>query len=530
MQSGMVAARRLGEQDEGITMTEAASPITRRRLLQNGVGGAALLSVPGLLSACGGDDKASVRTGPLRVAAPGAGSDNLDPLRGTEPLDFLVALQLFDELARLDGDKVELALAESIEPNADATEWTIRVRDGVRFHDGTPLTARDVAYSLRLLGDPERNQGATLFSDLDLSKLKVVDDRTLRLPLKRARGDLVDGILALTSTVFPAGLSDFSNAVGSGPFKLVSFRPGTPVELARNADYWDGAPQIRELEIRAISDPVARLNAVKGGQIDYAIGITPTGAKSAQRGRNLQVVRSGARNSSALMFVMNETRPPFDDPRVRLAFRLAIDRQALVDSVLLGEGEIGNDIPGKGLLGYAGDLPQRTRDVDRARNLLAAAGVTKVTMRAADVQPGLVDAAALYARQLEEVGVKLTIDKAPADSYFDDFERVLSTPFQTFFAYNRPAAVNIAAFNGSNAAFNVAGIGDREFDGKLAEAQATVDGGQRTQGLKEVQRILHERGGEIIWGFAETLDVSRIGVEGVQQTTSGVLFSKVRFT
>lgn len=510
----------------------AAASITRRRLLKGGAGGIVLLGGPGVLAACGDDKQAktSARSGPLRIAGMGTPADNLNPLQGGEGLDLVVGSQMFDSLVQITGGKIALSLAESVEPNRDATEWTIRVRQGVTFHDGKPLTAKDVAATFRLVGDPKKNQNAALFGDLDLAAVKVIDDHTLRVPLRRARGDFVDGILSLSSAVYPAGISDFSKSVGSGPFKLVSFRPGQPVELARYDDYWGGAPAVSELEIRAINDPAARLNALRSGQIDYALGITPTGAATLKGDADVKVVRSGAASSSALMFAMNVNQRPFDDPKVRLAFRLAVDRQALVDSVFSGEGEIGNDIAGKGLPGYNDALPQRERDVAKAKKLLADAGVTKVTMRAADVQPGLVDAAGLYAQQLSEVGVKLTIDKAAADSYFDDFKRVLSTPFQTFYEDNRPASANIVTFTGSKADFNITGIGDREYDSKLAAAQATVDDAQRVERFKEVQQILYERGGEIVWGYAEKLDASKATVAGVQQTPSGPLFGKARFT
>lgn len=510
----------------------AASSITRRRLLKSaGGGGIVLLGGPGVLAACSDDQtKTPARSGPLRIAGMGASGDNLNPLQGGEGLDLVVGSQMFDSLVQIAGGKIALSLAASIEPNGDATQWTIRVRSDVTFHDGKPLTAKDVAATLRLVGNPKKNQNASLFTDLDLAGVKVIDEHTVLVPLKRARGDFVDGILALSSAVYPAGISDFSKSVGSGPFKLVSFRPGQPVELARYDDYWGGRPSVSELEIRAINDPAARINALKSGQIDYALGITPTGAKTLKGNSDVKVVRSGAASSSALMFAMNVKQPPFDDPNVRLAFRLAVDRQALVDSVLSGEGEIGNDIAGKGLPGYNDALPQRERDVEKARKLLADAGVTKVTMRAGDVQPGLVDAAGLYAQQLSEVGVKLTIDKAAADSYFNDFKRVLSTPFQTFYEDNRPAAANIVTFTGSKADFNITGIGDREYDAKVAAAQATVDDAQRVERFKEVQQILYERGGEIVWGYAEKLDASKADIAGVKQTPSASLFGKAKFT
>ena len=166
------------------------------------------------------------------------------------------------------------------------------------------------------------------------------------------------------------------------------------------------------------------------------------------------VVERSTLGSTGLGFVMNTSFPPFDDPRLREAMKLAIDRQGMVNGVLLGQGEIGNDLMGKGLVGYNDSLPQRTRHLEQATALFSAAGISELSLSASEVAPGLLASSELLVGQLAEAGVTLTIEEVPADAYFSDFERVLSTPLQTMYFVNRPAAVHLATFVGSASAFN----------------------------------------------------------------------------
>lgn len=500
----------------------------RRRTVLAGVLAAGVAGVAG----CGAEAGAGVsvsssprRGGRLRLVALGSPTGGLNPLTATDGASFIAMFQIYDQLVRLQGDRVVASLAESVEPNANATMWTIRIRDGVRFHDGRAVTADDVAYSLRQFGDPKRSPTfGQLYADVDLANLKVRDPRTVEVPLRRARGDLVDSVLAQMSLVFPAGTTDrdWVKGVGSGPFRLVS-AAGGGVTLARNDEYWGGAPLLDEVTVAVVVDPAARLNAVRGGQADYAVDVTPAGARSVANAADVQIRRGGPANSMGRSFEMNVQTDPFRDADVRRALRLLVDRQQLVDNVLLGQGQVGNDVYGLGLPGYHTALPQRTRDVDQARSLLAKAGVTRLTIKAADLQAGTVDAARLLAEQAREVGLTITVEQAPADTYFNDYAGVLSTPLQAFYFINRPAATMISTFTGSDSSFNVTGVRGGDFDRRLATARATVDDAARRERFNELQRYLWDSGGDIVWGYAEQLDAVRPGVGGVQLNQSAPL-------
>lgn len=501
--------------------------MSRRRFLGGAATSVGALALGGVLASCG-DDRDD-EGDHLRVAAAGLPSaTTLDPRRASPGAVFIVLYHLYDSLLRLEGDRYVQQLATSVEPDAGARRWIIRLRDGATFHDGRPVRAADALFSLRTIADPRTSPTFALaFADVDFAASRVRDARTLELALRRPRADFAEAVLAMSSLVFPEGTTDFAKGVGSGPYRLAATDPGSSVQLRANADYWDGAPRIRRLDVLTVVDPAARLNGVRGGRIDYAVAISPTGARTVRDDSTVTVRRGGAAGSNALLVTMNQRTRPFDDPRVRQALRLAIDRPAVVRQALLGFGSVGNDLVGKNLPGYASDVPQRGRDLDRARSLLAAAGVQALTLRAADLVPGLVDATRLLAQQLTEAGVRVRVDQAQASSYFSDLKAVVSTPSQAFYVLNRPAAVHLASVIGPQAQWNLMGYGDA-YARALADAQATVDDDRRRQKFDALQRDLHAHGGEIVWGFQEQLDAARPWIEGVTLSQSVPLFARAR--
>ncbi|NEE02720.1 ABC transporter substrate-binding protein [Phytoactinopolyspora halotolerans] len=513
-------------------------PLSRRGFLWGTFGLAAAGAAGGVLTGCSSDSTADAGTDPsatpsaggrLRLGAAGAATETLNVLTATAITDYISIHALHDPMVSLAGDDIELRLAESIEPNADATEFTIRLRPDVTFHDGRPCTADDVRYSLAALADPEQSPNfSQYYADLDAANLTVVDARTLRLPLHRPRADFVEGGLATFSFVFPDGTSgdQWESGIGTGPFRLAS-GTGDGRLLERNPDYWDGTAMLDEVDIVAIADAETRLNALRGGEIDYAHAVSAAGAAGVENDAALTIVRGGAANSQALTFEMNTGLPPFDDPDVRLAMKLLVDRQALIDTVLFGQGVVGNDIVGHDLVGFNSDLAQREHDVERARALLSGAGVSEVTLRVAELAPGLTDAADLLVEQAAEAGLTVTVESADPATYFADFETLMSTPFQAIPWVNRPAATHIAAFTGSAGGFNVTGVGGEEYDGLLTRMQATVDPDDRQAALDEIQAYLWEHGGDLVWGYAEQLDAVAAGVDGLRYSQSIPLLDQV---
>lgn len=495
--------------------------VERRSFLRGAVGAAALAASSGVLAACGGGSVSGglAKAGTLRIGAESAPTDTLNILTSTGTVDYMAMWAIYEPLVQLVGDRVEMVLAESIEPNADATAYTIRIRGGVRFHSGKPLTATDVAYTLTTAADPKRSPNmASVLGDIDAAKITVVDPRTLHVPLRRPRADLVEGVLTGFALVFPDGTTDdkWKAADGTGAFKLAATQPGAGgYALERNPDYWGKAPELERVEIVAIADPTTRLNALRGGEIDFAHRISPAGAATLASDPSVRVLRGGVGSAMAMTLEMNLTKAPFTNPDVVLAMKLLVDRQAIVDTVLFGNGEVGNDLVGKGLVGYASTIPQRTRDVARARLLLAGAGVSAVELKVADLVPGTADAAKLIVQQAAEAGLAITLNSVPADSYFSDYKAVLSTPLQSYYMLNRPAASSMSLVTGTGNKYNTTGVGGPAYDPLLRAVQTTVEPAARRQALDRAQRYLWERGGEIVWGYGEHLDAAVSAIRSV---------------
>ena len=295
--------------------------------------------------------------------------------------------------------------------------------------------------------------------------------------LTRPRGDFITTILAFASFVFPDGFDDWEHPIGSGPYTLVSYDAGQQIVLEARDDHHDGRPAIERLEVTVIDDPQTRMNALKSAEIDFATRVDPVIVQAEANNPEVVIHRGGEGDSQVMGFEMNVHQAPFDDPRVREAMKLAIDREELVETIFLGEGYVGNDLVGLGLDGYNESIPQREHDPDRARELFAESGVTEVTIRTAEITPGLTRAAELYVEQLADSGVTATIEPTDPAGYFSDFEVLLSTPLQVAYYINRDAGAYLGSFGGSTGFFNIVRL--RTARVRRTAAAGAVDGRSR---------------------------------------------------
>lgn len=457
------------------------------------------------------------RGGRLKVGMVGGGtSEHLDPNRSVHEIDLARSHVLFDQLTDIgpDGEIVNV-LAEEFSPNADATVWKIKLRSGVVWHDGSALRAQDVAYSLKYILDPDtKSQGKSELYFLQPENLRALDDTTVELRLDQPIAMLPTVLTSRAIYMFKEGTDDFSQPIGTGPFKFEKWTRGERSLFSRNDNYWqDGKPYLDELEIIAINDPSARLNALVAGQIDVLAQLDPKLASVVKSRPNLALLnKASGVYTCQYMFV---DTPPFDDPRVREAMRLLVDRQQIIDTALLGFGRVGNDLSNWFDPDYASSLPQRPYDPDKARALLKQAGHDNLTVNLAtsDVAIGMLDSSTLIAEQAKRAGVTVMIDKAPTDQYWTT--HYLKKPFGcTHWGY-RPLDSQIAQGINSDAPFNETHWYRDDFDKITNEARKTLDEAKRRELWIEAQTMLWEEGGYIIWGFLNNLDAHTDKVKGL---------------
>ncbi len=467
------------------------------------------------------------RGGTLRAAFVGGGAaETLNFLMGPTPLDYIRARSMHAPLGILDPkapDGVRYELLEGIDPAPDLTSYTLRVRAGVTFTDGSPVTARDVLYSLNAptkLGSlPYLKPPAASF---DLPAARVESDRVLVLP---TRAPIADGhlILCQSTLVFKDGTTQFTATMPTcGPFRLTAFEPGRGSTFVRNDHYFGLAqgkgPYLDGLELRTIADATARANALTGKQVDFAGDLGPVTARTLAGNDAYTVVAAAIPYATLLSFAMNLSFAPFADVRVRQAFKFAVDRQKIVDTVFFGRAFVGNDLAGLGFADYAKDIEQRPHDPDRARALLKQAGAQNlsVTLTTAPEMSGMAETATLYVEQLRAVGVDAKLDQRAPGQLFSDYQSYVKLPFAASYNPPVPPLINyaITRAGGSPSAF---GFNRPDVDALVAKARSATDAATRHTAAEQAQRVLWDEGNSIIPVFAPSIDGQTVNVHGVTE-------------
>ncbi|WP_406390270.1 ABC transporter substrate-binding protein [Streptomyces sp. NBC_00887] len=514
-------------------------PRLRRRGFLAAAGGAAGLGALALAgcsgsgttdSAAAGGAGAPRRGGRLRAAFAGGGaSETLDPHLGNLFADAARAKALFDKLADYGADlSAQPRLAEKWEPNEGLDRWTVTLRQA-DFHNGKPVTAADVLYSYRRIADPEKAYRARAsLEPIDLEASRATGERTVEFVLKRPTAEFPNVLAAFGTYIVPDGATGFDRKpVGSGPFRFVSFAPGRSTVLRRNDDYWDGAPYLDELEFVVANEESARVNALLGGQVEYAHELNPATGRAHEKAGSIEIVR--LRNSAMQAFAMKTDRPPFDDPRVREAFFHIAGRKELVDGALSGAGEIGNDLFGKGYEYYADELPQRVQDIDRARHLLKKAGAEnlKVTLDTSAVAAGFTEAAGIFRDQAARAGVTVSVRMGSKDSYWKDI--LDSGTLCCYRSGAMPIESHISQRLLTGSTTNATKWQDKSFDTLYQQAQSTKDEAGRDALYGRMQRQLHTRGGFLVWGFGDWIIGTARSVRGVAREAPANTLDWARF-
>lgn len=521
-------------------MTEGQEPREIERLISRSdflKGAAGVVGLGTLLSACGGSSGASSssastssgavkRGGTLRLGYVGAGTaETLNPNLGVTPIDQSRIQQIYDPLVILNPDvkSTSAGLALQWTPNKDATEWEVKLRPGVTFHNGKSLTSQDVIYSIRLMSKPT-SAALPFVSGINLHELKAVNPTTLRIPLKFPDASLKENFIYYNTWIVQDGETNFSHPVGTGPFKFESFTPGQQSVFSKNPNYWiSGQPYVDSLKIVSISDDTARLNALLSGQIDAMAQLPYAQAKAHQATGDIVVL--AAKAPQALVFYVDVTKAPFNDNRVRTALKLIPDRPALVSDAISGFGTVGNDIIGKGLPFYDTSIPQRTQDIAQAKSLLKAAGQSNlhVVLKTSPIIPGFVESATLLAQQANAAGIKVQLQQVPPDSYFNPSLQYL----KLLFGQSQWPVFSLKFFYlqalASDAPYNETHWKNPSWNTLLFKAIGELDQAKAQSYWNQVQQTQYQQGGYMCWTNADYVDGASKKVKGLQPSPGGIL-------
>ncbi|GAA1969244.1 ABC transporter substrate-binding protein [Microbacterium deminutum] len=498
--------------------------ISRRTVLQGALGGALLIGAGGLLTACAppasSGSGAGGSGGVLRVGLVGGGQfdDISDPKLAQTDIGFARMQALYDALGRNSTEfKLENQLAESFEPNADASVWTVRIKKGVEFHNGKTLTAADVIFSVQRAVDPSDPaiMAGSLLPYVDPAQITKVDDNTIRFTLTGPASFFPDRMSNWGMSIVPA---DFNpNApVGTGAFKFVSMVPGDRSVYERFNNYWGEKAIVDRLEIIDFADATAAVNALISGQLD-AIGSVPSGQFKAVEGAGASLLV--AKNAQLPGFVMRTDTAPFNDNRVREAFRLLVDRDQMVKQALNGYGAIGNDMLIPSGNDYPADLPQRVYDPEKAKSLLAAAGQSGMTVRLPSA-PNNLSWVQLAPEQFKAGGVTVQVDAVDGNAFFAN--EYLKAPFSNGQSPRQNGLIGISSTL-FNPRLNGTHWNDERTTQLFNKAMQTIDITARDAIVRDMQTIQYHEGGYINWGFSDL--VSGIGshVTGFKQNSAAMI-------
>jgi peptide/nickel transport system substrate-binding protein len=450
----------------------------------------------------------------LRVAkGHGQTGDTLDPATWTNGFEVALTFGMNGYLTKVDVDgSAEPDVAESWEATPDAKTWRFKIRQGMSFHSGKPVTLDDVIASINYHRGEDSTSAAKPLVAPIVEITKEGED-TVVFELESGSADcpfvFTDYHMAICPSDGGAGGIDWRSGDGCGPYRLLDFNPGVVARFERFEDDWNqDRGFIQSVEMLSIVDVNARTTALTSGEVD---AIDKLDLKTVSLlGRNPRISIHSIPGPQYYSFAARADTSPCNDVNVRLALKHAIDRQELVDKILFGHGTVGNDQPiGPSYRFHDPDVPQTSFDPDRAKFHLKQAGLDGLTVRlsAADAAfPGAVDAATLYQNSAAEAGITLKVNRVPNDGYWSDVW--MQHEFSAVYWSGRPTEDQIftTAFGGG-AAWNDSYWQNDRFDELLVAARAELEEARRREMYGEMQQIVSQDGGTVLpmfanWAFA----------------------------
>jgi len=447
-------------------------------------------------------------------------SDTLDPGLNTSTIDYSRGRAHYNGLCQINDDlSTRPELAEEYSANADNTEWTFKIRKNVKFHDGSPLTADDVIYSMsRHYGEKSTSTAKSLVADV--KEWKKVDSHTVKAILTGPNSDLPVILGTPQFKIVKDGTTDFQTANGTGPFTLKEFKPGVRSVAVRNEHYWREGANVEEIEITAITDAVARTSAFLSGDIDLMQALNPKAIKKVEStpGVGVWSVASGAYIG---MCAMTHTAPG-NNPHFVKALQYLQRREKIIKSVLKGQGTVGNDHPINIAYGadHCSDMVQKTHDLDKAKFHLKKSGITSASLDVAEIAPGTTDIALLAQSEAKKIGLDLKINKVPNDGYWGAVW--MKTPLNVVSWNMRPTAnvmMNLAF--APDAPWNDTLWKNERFGKMLVEVRSVSDTAKRAEMYCEMQKMIAEGTAEAP-GSGMVIPVHRNYVDGKSDKIEGI--------
>ena len=461
--------------------------------------------------------------GSVRMASDLHGPDDqMDPIVFTSNIDYTRGRATYNGLVQILDDMIlHPELAEEWSSNSNATEFTFKIRKGVRFHDGSPLSADDVVWSMnRHLGEDSVSVIKAFFASV--SEWKKLDSHTVKAILSSPDADLPTKLGEKQAKIVKKDTTDFTKGNGTGPFLLESFEPGVKSAHDRNENYWRDGPNFDALEITAITDPIARVNALVAGDVQLIMRVDAKGIRLVDESDGVHVSSTPSGLYGGICCLKNT--PPGQSDDFVMGLRYIQDRKRIVRSILKGHGTVGNDHPISPAYGadHCSELAQREYDPDKAKWHLNKSGYSSAELFVAPVVTGIQETSLLMQANLRKIGFDLKLKKVPNDGYWGAVW--MKEPLNVVTWNMRPTANAMLSIQfAPGAAWNDTFWNNERFGELLKLSLAETDPVKRHAMYCEMQTLVHDGSGMVIPYHVNILDGVNDKIHGIPKQPLGPL-------
>jgi peptide/nickel transport system substrate-binding protein len=413
---------------------------------------------------------------------------------------FSLNASIYDYLIELDAETGELVPSLATEwSSPDGKVWTIKLREGVTFHDGSPFTAEDVKFTLERTQDP--GLGHLKAQDFEVvDRIDTPEDHTVVITLKESFPTFIylmtDYNMAILASDYDYSSKGESSPMGTGPFKLEKLIPKESALLVKNENYWNaGLPKAEELRIYFVPDIDSSVTMLEAGEVDIVPQISPVMKRRLESMDGFNVVSP---YQESRFIALAQDREPFSDNKVRLAFKYTIDPEILAKACLgtLGETIFYNETPIVNALAQYKDIPFRGRDIEKAKQLLAEAGYpngVEVEFFYASDHPYGTEIAQTLKELSAPAGFNLELKGFPRDIYLSQYWLNGPMLLTGWGVRVDPSMLLMLAYH-SEGPWNESHMNDPEVDRLIEKIRAEVDPALRQTYYDRLQEIFYERG------------------------------------
>lgn len=481
------------------------------------------------LTGCGGggSDSAEARTDLNWALA--SEPNSLDPMAIAMMSTFTVTYAIYDNLVEQDaeGNYVE-ALAEKWEVSKDEKTYTFKLREDVKFHDGTPMTADDVVYSINRT--IEKGWAADMTAAID--KVEKVDDYTVKLILKKPFGAMIGSLASPYFSVMSKAYAEENGEdaverkpMGTGAYKFVEWVAGDHIAVEANEEYWGGAPAIKTVNFKPITDKNTGLVALQAGETDAFLNVNNSDIETVKGDENLAFYSTDL--AAVLSLNMNIEDKALSDVKVRQAINYAISRENIITGSLEGNGTPANSAISPTCDGYSDKVTGYDQDIEKAKALLKEAGQENLKLKMKIKEDAkLQSVAQVIQNDLKSAGIEMEIEIMEAGAYTTDvyskgdYQVTLSSWCAMFTdAYSLLySQFHKDCYGGTG---NITHVVSDELSGKLEDA-AMKTGDEKLAAYEDVAQYISDQAYVASLVFEPTTITTNANLKGVEADALGI--------